>query len=202
MFCTHHFKIFKSSTATNLRFSLSSGAESRCSAPCRAAAYSSFYFQQHTRHERSDSFTLLSRKAVRKKQKTNKHRVCIAVSKWKTIHFHHTQIFNTQELRDALITQEEDVADALQSRVRGQGWGVRGRGPSHESSPQSAQVALPSPDSWAPDRLSSASCIKYFWRGGVKAPQSDYTVVCHLWVSSFTTHCSDTDNLAVCFVFP
>lgn len=92
--------------------------------------------------------------------------MCIAVSKGKTIHFHHTQIFNTQELRDALIKQEEDVADALPSRLGGQGSGVGGRGPSQESSPQSAQVALPSPDSWAPDRLSSASCVKYFWRGG------------------------------------
>lgn len=162
MFCTRHFKIFKSSTATNLRFSLSPGAECRCSAPCRAAAYSSFYSQQHTRHERSDSFTLLSRRAVRKKNK--KQRVCIAVSKGKTIHFHHTQIFNTQELRDALMKQEEDVPDALPSRLRGSG--VGGRGSSQESSPQSAQVALPSPDSWAPDRLSSASCVKYFWRGG------------------------------------
>lgn len=126
MFCTRHFKIFKSSTATNLRFSLSPGAECRCSAPCRAAAYSSFYSQQHTRHERSDSFTLLSRRAVRKKNK--KQRVCIAVSKGKTIHFHHTQIFNTQELRDALMKQEEDVADALPSRLRGSGVGGQGSG--------------------------------------------------------------------------
>lgn len=129
MFCTRHFKIFKSSTATNLRFSLSSGAECHNILwrliRCRVAAYSSFYFQQHTRHERSDSFTLLSRRAVRKNK--NKQRVCIAVSKGKTIHFHHTQIFNTQELRDALIKQEEDVADALPSRLRGQGSGVGAR---------------------------------------------------------------------------